>query len=331
MITSIGLNPCIDAVIKVKSIKPGHFDVKPVFIPAGSGINSVVIIDKLRKSGIIDKNTKAFYSGFVDNGKLKKLLKKKKVSGKYCVPVKEESRINYTIVPSKGDEMHLKTDGPRITKTDYKKFESLYDKIIEDSNVIIISGKLPLNAENNYYNNFIKKANDSRVYTVLDTRGDTLKTAVKAGPFMVKCNLTELAFLLNKNSINSTADIIKAGNIFAKNNIQLGVISAGKNGIYVIYKGKFIAQYMLPEKINIKSTTGAGDIILVYFSLLLDYAKRGIKKLTKETINEHARYSVAYASASTLTPYPSVFNIKTAGTFLKKVTSTKNINNITLS
>ena len=53
MITSIGLNPCIDTVLNVKSIKSGHYDVKPKFFPGGSAINVVLVIDKLRKIGKI--------------------------------------------------------------------------------------------------------------------------------------------------------------------------------------------------------------------------------------------------------------------------------------
>lgn len=85
-----------------------------------------------------------------------------------------------------------------------------------------------------------------------------------------------------------------------------------------------MAQYRLSEELSTRNTTGAGDIIFAYFSVLLDYVKRGIKKLNKETINEVAINSVAYASASTLTSSPSVFEIKTAEKFLNKVITIKN-------
>lgn len=324
MITSIGLNPCIDTVLNVKSIKPGHYDVKPKYFPGGSAINVVLVIDKLRKTGKIEKGTKAVYSGFVDKGKLYTLLLKKKISTEYCIFIKGEPRVNYTLVPSNGDDMHLKSDGPYIAKDEYKDFENLYNKIIEDSNVIIISGKLPKNAKKDYYNKFIEKANNSNLFTSIDTRGETLKQGINSRPFFIKCNLTELAFLLNKDRINSVDEILEAEYIFSDLDIPIAVISGGKNGIYVFYRGKFLAQYKLSEEISTRSTTGAGDIILAYFSVLLDYVKRGIKKLNKETINETAINSAAYASASTLTSSPSVFEMKIAEKFLNKVVIVKN-------
>ncbi len=323
MITSIGLNPCIDEVIRVKSIKPGHYDVKPQYFPAGSAFNVVQITNKLKKIGKIDTGVKAFYAGFIDKGKPYILLQKKKISTKYCIFISGETRINHTIVPSKGEEIHLKSDGPYITKAEYKKFENLFEQIIKNSNVIIISGKLPVNAKNNYYNKFIEKANNAGIFTAIDTRGETLKHAVTSRPFFLKCNLTELSFLLNKDRIKSVNEILEAENILRNIDIPIAVISGGKNGIYVFYKGKFMAQYKLSEEISTKSTTGAGDIILTYFSSLLDSVKRGTKKLNKETIHECAVYSAAYASASTLTSYPSVFNTKIAEKLLKKVITIK--------
>ena len=130
--------------------------------------------------------------------------------------------------------------------------------------------------------------------------------------------------MLNKDRIDTTDEILDAEYIFNNRNISIGVISGGKNGIYVFYRGKFMAQYRLSEEISTRNTTGAGDVIFAYFSVLLDYVKRGIKKLNKETINEIAINSVAYASASTLTSSPSVFEIKIAEKFLNKVITVKN-------
>ncbi|MFC1562720.1 PfkB family carbohydrate kinase [candidate division KSB1 bacterium] len=324
MITSVGLNPCIDSVIRVKSIEPGHYDIKPKFFLGGSAINIVLVTGELRRTGIFDKETRAEYSGFIDKGKIYKLLLKKKVSTEYCIFTKGESRINYTIIPSRGNEMHLKSSGPNIRKEEYKEFENLFDKITKDSNVIIISGKLPPNAERDYYNKFIKKANNANLYTAIDTRGETLRRAIKSVPFFLKCNLMELALLLNKERINSVGEIMSAETIFGRAGVSIAVVSGGRNGIYVFYKGKFMAQYKLSEEIITKSTTGAGDIILTYFTVLLDYVKRGIKRLSNENINEAAVFSVAYSSASTMTPYPSVFESKTAERFLKKVIIIRN-------
>lgn len=332
MITSIGLNPCIDTVIKVKSIKPGHYDVQPKYFPGGTAINVVLVSKKLKESGKIDKLTKVFYSGFIDNGKIYKLLRKRKISTKYCVFIKGETRINYTILPIKGEEIHLKSEGPIITKSEYEKFENVYNEIIKDSNVVIISGKLPKNTSEYYYNKLIEKAQTSNIHTAIDIRGETLKQAIKSNPFFIKCNLTELSVLLNnKNKLQSFDDILDAESILKHYDIPLAVISAGKNGMFVFYKGKFLAQYKISCELLTKSTIGAGDIILFYFSYLFDSVKRDIKKLNKETINECSIISSAYASASTLTPYPSVFNLTVAEKLIKKIEVIKKVGKISFN
>ncbi len=330
MIISIGLNLCIDTVIRVESIKSGHFDVKPQYLPGGTALNVVLVSKRLKKAGKIDKAVKVYYAGFMDKGRPYKLFLKKKISTKYCIFINEEIRTNYSIVPTSGDEMHLKSDGPRISKMEYEKFENLFDEIVKVSNVIILSGKLPKETDNDYYNKLIEKANSSDIFTAVDTRGETLKQAVNSSPFFVKCNFPELAYLLNIDRINSMSEILDAEYVSIKNNIPLAVISGGKNGIFVFYKGKFMAQYKLSDEIITKSTTGAGDIVLAFFSILLDCVKRGTKKLNRETIQEYAIYSTAFSSASTLTSYPSVFNTKTAEKLLRKVIVENNLKKIIL-
>ena len=330
MIISIGLNLCIDTVIRVESIRPGHFDVKPQYFPGGTALNVVLFSNRLKKTGKIDKAVKVYYAGFIDKGRPYKLFQKKKIPTKYCIFINEEIRTNYSIVPSSGVEMHLKSDGPCITKMEYERFENLFDKIVEVSNVIILSGKLPKETGNDFYNKFIEKANSSKIFTAVDTRGETLKQAVNSSPFFIKCNFTELAFLLNIEQINSISEVLETEYISIKNGIPLVVISGGKNGIFVFYEGKFMAQYKLSDEIFTRSTIGAGDIILAYFSILLDDVKRGIKKLSRKTIQECAIYATAFASASTLTSYPSVFNTRTAEKFLKKVITIKERKKINL-
>ena len=222
---------------------------------------------KLKESGKIDKLTKVFYSGFIDNGKIYKLLRKRKISTKYCVFIKGETRINYTILPIKGEEIHLKSEGPIITKSEYEKFENVYNEIIKDSNVVIISGKLPKNTSEYYYSKLIKKAKNSNILTAIDIRGETLKQAIKSSPFFIKCNLTELSVLLNKNKIQSFNDILGVEVILNSYGIPLAVIRAGRNGMFVFHKGKFLAQYKISCELSTKSTIGAGDIILFLFFL----------------------------------------------------------------
>ena len=100
--------------------------------------------------------------------------------------------------------------------------------------------------------------------------------------------------------------------------------------MFIFYKGKFLAQYKISCKLSTKSTTGAGDIILFYFSYLLDSVKRGTKKLNKETINNCSIISSAYASASTLTQYPSVFDIIVAEKLIDKVEVIKEVKKISI-
>ena len=224
MITSIGLNPCIDTVIRVKSIKSGHYDVQPKYFPGSTAINVVLVSKKLKESGKIDKLTKVFYSGFIDNGKIFKLLHKRKISTKYCVFIKGETRINYTIVPINGEEMHLKSEGPVITKNEYEKFENVYNEIIEDSDVVIISGKLPKNTPENYYNKLIEK---DKLLTSLNCniKRRNLKTSHQINHFLSNV-LTELSVLLNKNKIQSYDDVLDAESILNSYEIPLAVIPA---------------------------------------------------------------------------------------------------------
>ena len=325
MITSIGLNPCTDTVIKVPSMTAGHYDITSRCFAGGTAINVVHTLKRLQKYGFADKDVDILYSGFIDNNKLGGLIAGDKYTTKYCVFIGGESRTNYTLVPPDGDEMHLKSEGPAITRGEYARYEETYSRILRHSDVIIISGKPPKNAPDNYYNTLVQKADKSGLLTAVDTRGELLRGILKTRPFFIKCNLSELSILFNKKSIQTGNDLLKSEKIFKKTGVSLAVVSGGSEGIYIFYNGDFLAQYKLSEPVKTKNTTGAGDVILTCFAILLDKVKRGAVKLNRKTIRECSVTAAACASASTLTSNPAVFNKKTAEKLLDKVIIIKNL------
>ncbi|MFC1558793.1 PfkB family carbohydrate kinase [candidate division KSB1 bacterium] len=324
MITSIGLNPCIDTIIKVPSITAGHYDIKSRRFAGGTAINVLHTLKRLQKYGFAEKDINIIYSGFIDKNKLGNLITKNKYSTEYCVFIDGESRTNYTLIPPDGNEMHLKSEGPTITRGEYTRYEETYSEIVEHSDVIIISGKLPKNAPDNYYNTLVQKANKRGILTAVDIRGELLRSMFRTKPFFIKCNLSELSVLLNKKCIQTYNDLIEAEKIFKKMGVSLAVVSGGSEGIYIFYNGCFLAQCKLSEPIKTKNTTGAGDVILTCFAILLDKVKRGAAKLNRKTIQECSVTAAAYASASTLTSNPAVFSIKDVEKLLGKVIIIKN-------
>ncbi|MCK4965718.1 hypothetical protein KAS50_01730, partial [bacterium] len=85
MITSIGLNPCTDTIIKVPSMTAGHYDIKSRCFAGGTAINVLHTLKRLQKYGFAEKDINVLYSGFIDNNKLGSLIAKDKFSTEYCV------------------------------------------------------------------------------------------------------------------------------------------------------------------------------------------------------------------------------------------------------
>jgi len=116
-----------------------------------------------------------------------------------------------------------------------------------------------------------------------------LKRAVDQGVYLIKPNLSELAYLSGKDLLEGDEIANEANNIINTKNCEIIVVSLGAAGALLVTAGKSIP--IAPPAVKTNSTVGAGDSMVAGIVLALS---RG------DSIESAVKYGVACGTATTL-------------------------------
>ena len=86
--------------------------------------------------------------------------------------------------------------GAPVSEEEIQQFLEDFDRIVDESDIITISGSIPAGVQKAIYATLVKMIKNKGKKVILDTSGDYLKEGIKAGPTMVKPNDEELEALL---------------------------------------------------------------------------------------------------------------------------------------
>ncbi|GAC1384054.1 MAG: 1-phosphofructokinase [Ktedonobacteraceae bacterium] len=123
----------------------------------------------------------------------------------------------------------------------------------------VLSGSLPPHVPSTIYSTIIIQLKQKKKRIILDTSGDALREGIKAGPTIVKPNIEELQQLMG-HSLASAAEIKKAAHQLLNENIELVVVSMGKQGAMLVEQARTLIA--IPPTITVKKTFGAGDAMV---------------------------------------------------------------------
>src|SRR6185369_14958690 len=144
---------------------------------------------------------------------------------------------------------------PTLSENELKK---IFDRIEEINKLdfIVVSGSLPAGISPNIFSQIDAIAGKKKAKLIVDTSGEGLKYAVDQGVYLIKPNISELAYLAGKDL--HTIDIVRqAKSIIKTKNCEIIVVSLNAAGAMLVTKNAGIA--ITPPAIKVKSTVGAGD------------------------------------------------------------------------
>ena len=180
--------------------------------------------------------------------------------------------------------------GCEVTDEEEQKFIHLFDRIIDESEVITISGSIPKGLKPDIYERMIRQVKSKGKKVILDTSGKLLKNGIQACPTMVKPNKDEIEQLYNKQ-MKSMHDVIECAKDLHYRGIPYVVISLGSEGaLMVCDQGVY---HVKPPKIEVVNTVGCGDSMIGALAVSLkrnDSPKMALK------------YAAAVAAANALSP-----------------------------
>lgn len=304
MITTITLNPAVDKTIQINNFGVGNINrvVSARLDAGGKGINVSKVIKSLGgKSsvmGIISGKSGEFIKEYLDSIK---------ISNDF-VFTEGETRTNIKIV----DELnHTNTDinesGPEATDKSLKDVSDKVFKNINSEDIVIFSGSVPSNVDKKIYSDWITKAKEKGVKTILDADGELLRLGILSGPYLVKPNIHELEGMLNKK-INGVKEAVEIAKGLLDYGISIVVVSLGSEGS--IFVNKDLAIYAHGLKVEVKSTVGAGDSMVAALAYALE---QGF------SFEAAAKLAVATSAANVMTSGTEVSDIETITQLEKKV------------
>lgn len=255
LIYTVTLNPAFDMTVYLDELVKGDVNrsIKSLIDIGGKGIN----VSKVIKS-IGGESIALGFLGQENRGNFTKQLDRLGIKHDF-IYVEGETRTNIKLVENKFDIFtDINQKGFGITIEDINK---LFEKIkyyARQGDIFVLSGSLPEGADNNIYFELIKLLKNIGAITILDADGEALKNGLLAKPDIVKPNINELRMIMDfKDDLNSIASV---GKELISQGTEKAVISMGGNGAFYVTRDKIF--YAYPERVEVKSTVGAGDAMV---------------------------------------------------------------------
>lgn len=284
-IITITFNPALDKSTSIKELIPERKlkCSEPVYEPGGGGINVARAIKKLGGTA------KAFYLAGGDAGKIiTKLLTREGIES-VVTETTDMTRENLVILDTSSNRQYLFVmTGPQITENEWKACLNNIETV-QDVGFIVASGSLPNGVPVDIFVKLAAIAKNKNAKLIIDSSGEPLMQAVKAGVYLIKPNLRELGLLAGEEELKEERAIDAAWSIIDNGNCEVIVVSMGAGGALLITQDR--SMKITPPTVNIKSTVGAGDSLLA--GLVLSLAEN-------KSLTDAIKYGVACGTAATM-------------------------------
>jgi len=217
------------------------------------------------------------------------------------IVVTGKTRTNITLFDTASQkEKHIRTHGFKVTEPDCLRLTEKIDALLVAGDIIILSGSLPVGAPNNFYQQLIELAHRKAAIAFLDSSGSSLAEGIKAKPYLIKPNLSELQELIG-GKLTDIKTIIQAAHEIIAQGVDWVYVSRGEKGIIAVSeKLSLLAQVRyLPDKIV--SQVGCGDALL---------AGLAVAYVNQLQLSETIQLALACATANLFCLEPGRFDSK---------------------
>ncbi len=253
MILSITMNPAVDKIYLLENyrINEVHRPIQVIDSPGGKGINVARVARTLGE--------KVATTGFVGgaNGKfIEDEVEKLGMENRF-VHIEGNTRICVNVTDTVGKTCtEVLEPGPFIEKEIAEIFIQEFEKMIQDVDVITMSGSLPQGMGADFYYRLIQIAKRENKKVILDTSKDALVQGITSKPYMIKPNTDEIKSFYS-GRLETLEEKIEALRFLAQKEVALPVISLGGQGSIAAYEGE-IYHVCFPS-IEVVNTVGSGD------------------------------------------------------------------------
>ncbi|MEX3775464.1 1-phosphofructokinase [Pseudomonas sp. MYb118] len=254
-ILTLTLNPALDLTVQLPRLEPGQVNRSDDMHThaAGKGVNVAQVLADLGHqvtvSGFLgEDNLQAFEGLFAKRGFVDAFIR-----------VPGETRSNIKIAERDGRITDINGPGPKVSEAAQQALLDRLEQIALGHDAVVVAGSLPQGISLEWFQGVVLGLKTLGLKVALDTSGDALRAALKAGPWLIKPNTEELAQVLDCEVISVAAQADAAARLHSQG-IEHVVISHGADGVNWFSVGA--ALHATPPKVSVASTVGAGDSLL---------------------------------------------------------------------
>lgn len=304
MILTVTMNPAIDKIYMIDNYMLGevHRPTEMIASPGGKGLN-VARVSKLMGENVGATGPLGGGNGaYVEAG-----IKNLGIKAHFC-PIEGETRICINVTDRISQLCtEILEEGPVLSQVDINNQLTLFERLMDEADIVTISGSLAKGLPTNFYGELIKIARKKGKKTLLDSSGDAFIQGVKAKPYAIKPNEDEIARVYN-GPVLTMKDKIKVIDFFKNQGIELPIISMGKDGSLAglndgIYKISIPA-------IKVVNTVGSGDSFIAGLAVGL---RRGLEEI------DLLKLATACGTANTQYSQTGFIEIEKVDEFYKKI------------
>jgi 6-phosphofructokinase 2 len=293
MIVTLTLNPAIDKSTEIDRLIPEKKMRCPTLaIEAGGG--GINVSKAIRELG--GESVAIFPYGGLNGQLLLDILSEKSITTK-GVKVEEMTRENFTINEvATNRQYRFVMPGPSLSDQDLISLASAL-RSVPDATYLVVSGSLPAGHPTDFIMKRIAEiAKEKGIRLIVDTSGDSLKSALDTGVYLLKPNLSELCSLVGKESLEMSEIDDAAHEVINTRRCEVVVVSMGPSGAILFAKNK---KTKFPAPVVKKLTTvGAGDSMVAGITWMLEQGK---------SIEEAVPFGIACGTAATINKGTQLF------------------------
>ena len=185
MIITVTLNTAIDKTLAVPNFRLGrrHRTVEQTEMPGGKGVNVARVLKTLGQPVIATG-----LAGGATGTRIVEQLTQLSVLSDF-VRIKQESRTSTAVIdPTSGVQTEVNEPGPEVSEAEMSLFCEKLMYLSKGADIVVFAGTHPRGVNDNVYADLIAELKRRGVTTVIDTEGEPMDLALKAGPDLVSPN-----------------------------------------------------------------------------------------------------------------------------------------------
>jgi 1-phosphofructokinase family hexose kinase len=185
MIITVTLNAAIDKTLAVPNFRLGHRHraVEQTAMAGGKGVNVARTLKALGQPVIATG-----VAGGPTGTRIMEHLTEEGILSAF-VRIREESRTSTAVVdPTSGEQTEINERGPHVSEQELDLFVDKLLYLAKGADICLFAGSLPRGVEPGLYAQLVEEMKRLGVTTVLDSEGEPLRLATRAGPDVVSPN-----------------------------------------------------------------------------------------------------------------------------------------------